>query len=147
MWRRSRLLDSVRRGRWNHCWRGSLKQGGYMLLYRRDLGSLGVWMGIFWREKSFPFTRRPSGSRDGVLLLSLWLGSENLKSLQSHVDSNAFTCLYLTELISGLTIMIIHPWSFQTWSQFCQMILPSCIDMKMYMAHSMCSTPPNSSVL
>lgn len=58
-----------------------------MLLYRRDQGSPGVWMGIFWREKSFPFTRRPSGSRDGVLLLSLWLGSENLKSLQSHVDS------------------------------------------------------------
>ena len=73
MWRRSRLLGSLPRGRWNQRWRGSLRQGGYLLLYRRDQGSAAVWMGIFWREKSFLFTRRPSGSRDRVLLLSLFV--------------------------------------------------------------------------
>lgn len=46
-----------------------------MLLYRRDQGSPGAWMGIFWREKNLLFTRKPLGSKDGVLLLSLWLGS------------------------------------------------------------------------
>lgn len=46
-----------------------------MLLYRQDLGSPGAWMGTSWREKNLLFTRRPSGSKDGVLLLSLWPGS------------------------------------------------------------------------
>lgn len=131
MWRRSRLLGSLRRGRWNQGWRGSLRQVGYMLLYLRDQGSAGVWMGIFWREKSFPFTRRPSGSRDGVLLPSLWLGSENSKSLQPY-DPNVLTCMYFTELISGLIVIIIHHWCFQRWSRFSQIILPSYIDIKIY---------------